>query len=100
MSEIEELKERMIEVFKKVEDPEIHIDVWTLGLIYEFNVNENKRADIKMTFTSPMCPYGPALVADIEDELKKVGVNEVSIDIVFSPPWQPSDEVKEMLGLL
>ncbi len=92
-------KEEVIEVLKKIEDPEIHIDIWTLELVRDI-VIENERVKIKMTLTTPACPYGPALIQEVESTLKTLpGINSVEIELVFSPPWQPSDEVKEMLGL-
>ncbi|MBS3133669.1 metal-sulfur cluster assembly factor [Candidatus Woesearchaeota archaeon] len=92
-------KESAIEVLKKVNDPELNIDVWTLGLIYDININENN-LNIKMTFTTPMCPYGPWLVEDIKKKLSEIkGVNSVNIEITFNPPWQPSEELRAMLGV-
>ncbi len=93
-------KGKIIEVLKKVNDPELHIDVWTLGLIYNIEIKENN-IDIKMTFTSPMCPYGPFLVDDIKKKLKEAHkwIKEVKIEVVFQPLWQPSDELKEILGI-
>jgi len=93
-------KEDIIKVLKKVQDPELRIDIWTLGLVYKVEVKDNK-VFIEMTFTSPMCPYGPILVENIKDAVKKVnGVKDVDIDIVFEPLWEPSDELKAMLGIL
>ena len=91
---------KIIEVLKKVNDPELHIDVWTLGLIYNIDIKENI-IDIKMTFTSPMCPYGPFLVDEIKNKIKESNksIKEVKIEVVFQPLWQPSDQVKEMLGI-
>ncbi|PIN73106.1 aromatic ring hydroxylase [Candidatus Woesearchaeota archaeon CG10_big_fil_rev_8_21_14_0_10_45_16] len=91
-------KEDLIDVFKKVEDPELHIDVWTLGLIYKYDVIDNI-VSITMTFTSPFCPYGPQLMEDLEEKLKEKGAVDVKIEITFDPPWQPSEELREMMGL-
>ncbi len=90
-------RDEIIEAIKKVSDPEIGLDVWTLGLIYELDIKDDK-VNIIMTFTSPMCPFGPDMVEEIKDEIKKTGIKEVTVEIVFDPPWQPSDEVREMLG--
>ncbi len=91
-------KEQLIEnVFKKYEDPEIHIDVWTLGLIYDIKI-DGEKVDLLITFTSPFCPFGPQMVADLEELIKKEGFKEVKIEVTFNPPWQPSEELKEMLG--
>ena len=84
---------------KKCKDPEIHIDVWTLGLIYNLDIKESK-VDIKMTFTTPLCPYGPMLVDDIKSKLTEhPDINEAEIEVVFEPPWKPSDELKATLGV-
>ncbi|MBI4148052.1 metal-sulfur cluster assembly factor [Candidatus Woesearchaeota archaeon] len=91
-------KDNVIEALKKVEDPELLIDVWTLGLIYDMVVQESD-VNIKMTFTSPLCPYGPLLVEDMKRKLADIGVKQTHVEIVFEPPWQPNEEVKEMLGL-
>ncbi len=86
------------EVFQQYQDPEIGLDVWTLGLIYNVTINENS-VYVLMTFTSPMCPYGPHMVEDLKNLIKSKGIEEVTIEITFDPPWQPSDEVREMLGV-
>jgi len=93
-------KKQIIEVLKKVNDPELHIDVWTLGLIYNIEIAENI-VNITMTFTSPMCPYGPFLVDEIKNKIKEKNksVKEVKVEVVFQPLWQPTDEVKEILGI-
>ncbi|MEK6826084.1 MAG: metal-sulfur cluster assembly factor [Nanoarchaeota archaeon] len=88
---------KIIEALKQVEDPELGIDIWSLELIYDIDINENN-LDIKMTFTSPMCPYGPQLVDSVKEKLKEINY-EPNIEIVFSPFWKPSEEVKEILGL-
>jgi metal-sulfur cluster biosynthetic enzyme len=92
------VEEDAIEVLKKIEDPELKLDLYTLGLIYEIDIKENNNVDIKMTFTSPMCPFGPILLEQVQAGLKGVGF-EPNVEIVFEPPWQPSEDVKMMLGL-
>ena len=95
-------KEQVKEILKKINDPEIEIDVWSLGLIYNIEI-ENKKVTILMTFTSPMCPYGPALMDDIRRQISAIdGVGEVQIDLTFSPVWGPdkiSEEAKMALGI-
>lgn len=92
-------KEPVIEILKKVNDPELDIDVWTLGLIYNIDINENN-VNILMTFTTPMCPYGPWLVEDIKKKLLEIKeINSVNIEITFNPPWQPNEELRAMLGV-
>ena len=92
-------KEPVIEILKKINDPELNIDVWTLGLIYNIDINENN-VNVLMTFTTPMCPYGPWLVEDIKKKLLEIKeINSVNIEITFNPPWQPNEELRAMLGV-
>lgn len=100
MTELEIQKNEIIEVLKKINDPELHIDIWTLKLIYNIDIKEDL-IDIRMTFTSPMCPYGPFLVDNIKNKIKEElkWVKEVKVEVVFQPLWQPTDELKEMLGI-
>ena len=92
-------KDDVVEVLKTVEDPELLLDIWFLGLVYNITV-EGSKVDIEMTFTSPMCPAGPMLIDQIKSRLGQKGANEVNVSVVFNPPWEPSDEVKAMLGLI
>jgi len=92
-------KEEVIEVLKKVQDPELNIDVWTMGLIYDINVKENF-LHIKMTFTTPFCPYGQHLLDEVKRNLEEMeGVKEVNVELVLEPAWKPSEELKSMLGI-
>ncbi len=91
-------KEELIEVFQSYEDPELGIDVWTLGLIYDMTIEENS-VKVKLTFTSPLCPYGPQMVDELTRKIKTKGVENVAIEVTFEPPWKPSDELREMLGI-
>ncbi len=92
-------REQVIEVLKQCFDPELHIDVWTLGLIYDIKIEEQK-VDVTMTFTSPMCPFGPWLVEDITRKVKEIqDVKDVHVEVVFEPAWKPSDEIKLTLGI-
>lgn len=89
---------------RNVVDPEIHIDIVSLGLVYDVKVEGND-VHIKMTLTSPGCPYGPILIQQAQEVLKNVeGVKGGTIEVVWDPPWDPrtmaSDEVKMMLGLI
>lgn len=95
------MREKIIEVLKTIEDPEIFLDVWFLGLIYRLDIKEDNNVEIDMTFTTPLCPVGPELVDNVMKGVKSVeGVKEVKVNVVFNPPWQPSDEVKGLLGLM
>lgn len=94
------IKEEIIEVLKNIEDPELGIDIHTLGLIYGVDFNEaQQQVTITMTFTTPFCPYGPAMLADIKKKIGALGIDDPKIDVVFDPPWEPTEEVREMLGV-
>ena len=90
-------KEDIIDVLKSCNDPEIGIDVWTLGLIYDIKINEDN-VHIKMTFTTPFCPYGPMIVEEIKSKLMDKG-SKANIGVVFEPLWEPTDEVRQLLGV-
>ncbi len=88
------------EVLKNIYDPELGIDLITLGLIYDTDFNESAQTlVIKMTFTTPLCPYGPQIVGEIKTAFRKLGLEDVKVDVVFDPPWEPSLEVRAMLGV-
>jgi metal-sulfur cluster biosynthetic enzyme len=94
------IKQEIIETLKNFQDPELGIDIYTLGLIYGIDFDE-KAQDLKitMTFTSPMCPYGPQMVGELKGRFRALGIKDPRIDVVFDPPWEPSPEVREMLGV-
>ena len=93
-------KEQVEDVIKTIIDPELFIDIWTLGLIYDIAIVE-REVNIKMTFTSMACPAGPQLVEEVRQ--KTVGeleeVDECNVEVVFEPPWTPSEELKAMMGI-
>ena len=93
-------KDEIIDVLKTIEDPELFLDIWFLGLIYGIEI-EGTKVTVQMTFTSPMCPAGPMLLDQVKTKIKELaGVEEVEVNIVFTPAWQPSDEVKGLLGMM
>lgn len=94
------LKDKVLEVFKHTQDPELHIDIWTLGLIYEYKLSEDEeQLHVKMTFTTPLCPYGPQLLGELKQSLLMLGFRVVDIEVTFDPPWEPSEELRAMLGV-
>ena len=95
------MRDKIIEVLKTIEDPDLFIDIWFLGLIYEIDFNEVDGATaIKMTFTTPLCPSGPDLVNQVHEKTLSVPeVSSVKVEVTFDPPWQASDEVKGLLGI-
>ena len=96
--------EQVWEVLKTVEDPELHMSVVELGLIYDVVVDDEGMVTVDMTLTSPACPVGPLLQGMIYHKATDVeGVEDVEVNLVWSPPWDPremaSDEVKMALGI-
>ncbi len=90
----------IVEALKTIEDPELFLDIWFLGLIYSIDIGSDKVA-IDMTFTSAMFPAGPWLVDQVRSKVTALsGALPVEVKVVFSPPWEPSEEVKAMLGML
>ena len=92
-------KEEIIGVLRTVVDPELQIDIWTLELIRKIDVKDDL-VSITMTFTTPLCPYGPVLVDDVKSSLRQLkGVEKVDVLVSFDPLWKPSEELKEMLKI-
>ena len=97
-------KEQVIEVLKPIHDPEIRIGIVDLGLVYDADVDEEGVAKVKMTLTTPACPYGEMLLAMVHREVEQLeGVTKVEVHLVWDPPWDPkemcSDYAKDMLGI-
>ncbi len=91
-------RDQIIEVLKTVEDPDLLLDIWFMGLVYKIEIEET-RVLIEMTLTSPMCPAGPMLIEQVREKVRALGVQEVAVKLVFNPPWTPPEEVKALLGL-
>ncbi len=88
------------EALKGVEDPELHMDIITLELVYGIKI-EGGKVQVTMTLTSPGCPYGPFLLELVKSAVRKIPhVEHVEVVLTFEPLWQPSDELKGMMGLL
>lgn len=98
------IKEAIIEVIKTVFDPEIPVNIYDLGLIYEVNVFPDGNVEIVMTLTSPNCPAAGSLPGEVEQKAKAVaGVKDVTMELVFDPPWSQemmSEEAKLELGFM
>lgn len=97
-------KEQIIEALKPVQDPEIRIGVVDLGLVYDIAVDETGEVKVKMTLTTPACPYGEMLVASVHRAVEDLdGVSRVEVILVWDPPWDPkemcSDLAKDQLGI-
>ncbi|PLX11047.1 MAG: FeS assembly SUF system protein, partial [Marinilabiliales bacterium] len=89
---------------KTIYDPEIPVDIFELGLIYEVKVHENGKAHVLMTLTTPNCPVAESLPAQVKEEISYLtGITEVDLELTFDPPWDQemmSEEAKLELGLL
>jgi FeS assembly SUF system protein len=91
MASVTEIKQSVVDVLKTVYDPEIPVDIYELGLVYDVNVEESGAVAIRMTLTSPMCPVAETLPPEVEEKVRGVaGVSDVKIDLVWDPPWSPS----------
>jgi FeS assembly SUF system protein len=91
MTHTEPLRSALVDVLKTVYDPEIPVDIWELGLIYDLDVDETGGVKIRMTLTSPMCPVAETLPPEVEAKARTVaGVSDVKLDLVWDPPWSPS----------
>ena len=93
-------KSTIINVLKQCFDPEIPIDLWNLGLIYDIGLN-NDKVNITMSLTTPGCTMGEYMAQDIQSKLKAKGIKDVNVEVVFDPPWEPSmmtEEAREKLG--
>ncbi|MBI3509565.1 MAG: SUF system Fe-S cluster assembly protein [Bacteroidetes bacterium] len=89
-----EFTQKIIDVLKMCFDPEIPVDIWELGLIYEIKVNDDNEVEILMTLTSPNCPVAESLPQDVENKVREVeGVKSSKVNITFDPPWE-----KEMMS--
>ena len=89
-----------VAALKQVMDPELHIDIYALELIYKIDIQKDNHIIVTMTLTSPLCPYGPEMVAEAKHRLQDAGFRDPVIEITFDPPWEPSDNVKMAVGLL
>lgn len=100
----QELGEKIVKVLKTIYDPEIPVDIYELGLIYDVFVNEDNDVKILMTLTSPNCPVAETLPVEVEEKVKSLDdLNDVEVEITFDPPWTQelmSEEAKLELGLL
>jgi len=101
---IEQLEKDVIEMIRTCYDPEIPVNIYELGLIYEINITEDKDVNVLMTLTSPSCPVAETLPPDVESKIATVeGVKSAKVEITFEPTWDQSmmsEEAKLELGFL
>ena len=98
------LGEKIVTVLKTIYDPEIPVDIYELGLIYDVFVNEDHDVKVLMTLTTPNCPVAETLPVEVEEKVKSINeVKDAEVEITFDPPWTQdlmSEEAKLELGLL
>ena len=86
-----DLKEKVIEEIKKIYDPEIPVNIYELGLIYEIKIEKDNNVKVKMTLTTPNCPVAESLPKEVKDSIMQVKeVNDVDLELVWDPPWDKS----------
>jgi FeS assembly SUF system protein len=100
----QQLEEKIIQTLKTCYDPEIPVDIFELGLIYEIAIDDKSNVKIKMTLTSPACPVAGSLPPEVEAKVKAIPeVNDAKVEIVWSPPWDKdmmSEVAKVELGFM
>ncbi|MBT5932690.1 MAG: SUF system Fe-S cluster assembly protein [Flavobacteriales bacterium] len=101
---MEALENTIVDVLKSIYDPEIPVDVYELGLIYEVKIDKESNVQIEMTLTSPNCPVAESMPKEVEDKVAEITeVKSAKVNIVFDPPWDKdmmSEEAKLELGFL
>ncbi|MDR3272942.1 MAG: iron-sulfur cluster assembly protein [Flavobacteriaceae bacterium] len=102
--QINAMGEKIVECLKTVYDPEIPVDIYELGLVYDVQVSTDGEAEILMTLTTPNCPVAESLPVEVEERIKLIdGIDKVKVKITFEPPWDKdmmSEEARFSLGFL
>jgi FeS assembly SUF system protein len=100
----EEIEHDVVEMLKTVYDPEIPVDIYELGLIYNIDVRDDHSVEVRLTLTSPMCPVAGSLPPEVESKVAQVeGVTQAVVDLVWDPPWNPgmmSEAARLELGMM
>jgi len=98
-----ELRDQVVQVLRAVYDPEIPVDIWELGLVYDLEVDPEGRVLVRMTLTSPACPVAGTLPGEVEAKVRAVpGVREARVELTWDPPWGPermSEAARLQLGI-
>jgi metal-sulfur cluster biosynthetic enzyme len=96
---IEPNRQAILDTLKTIEDRELFLDIVSLGLIYKVGI-AGRLANIDMTFTSPLYPFGQELLCEVEQKVRAVpGVEQVHVNVTWHPQWEPSAEIKSLLGI-
>ena len=102
--ETEGLKEKVVEAVKTCYDPEIPVNIYELGLIYDISVTPSSEVSVKMTLTSPACPAAMVLPGEVEDKIRVMAKpKDVKVEVVWDPPWNPdmmSEAARLQLGMM
>jgi len=106
MLEEKEIKQKILEILKDIPDPELGIDIVSLGLIKKIEIGEYLEEfkvydfiKITMTLTSVMCPFADKIIEDVELKSNSLNFGEIQVDLDFSEPWEPSEELRMQLGI-
>lgn len=95
-------REYVVQMLKTIYDPEIPVDIYELGLIYDIQIDENNNISVKMTLTAPNCPAAQSLPIQVKERLMQIpGAGDIDVDVVWDPPWNAdmmSDAAKLQLG--
>ncbi len=104
MNDKAQLKAAVIDALRNIHDPEIPVNIYDLGLIYDIDVDDHGRAAIRMTLTAPACPVAGILPGQVEQAAKAVeGISDATVELVWDPPWSQermSEEARLQLGML
>jgi FeS assembly SUF system protein len=104
MADKKKIEEDIIEELKTVYDPEIPVNIYELGLVYEISIDDDGFVNLKMTLTAPACPVAGDIIAEVDNKLRKIeGVFNANVMLTFDPPWNKemmSEEAKLELGFL
>lgn len=92
-------KDLVEQALQLIIDPEVDLDIWTLGLVRNIDIKDDSTIHFVITYTSQMCPAGPAIQEAIRTEMLNLGFENVSIEVTFDPPWEMPEVVKTMFGL-
>ena len=102
--ELQKIQDQIVSLLRTVYDPEIPINIYDLGMIYDVDVDENNNVTIEMTLTSPACPLSDFILSDVQMKIESIPeVNQVEINLTFDPPWDQSmmsDEARLELGMM
>lgn len=98
------MRGRVLEVLQAIYDPEIPVNIYELGLIYDLDVDADNNVHVLMTLTTPMCPVAESMPGEVETRIREIeGIGEVTVDLTWDPPWDPSrmsEAAKLELGML